>query len=95
MSTAPCAIDFGADDTVWTPAPRNPCVRRSLVSACRALRSAFFDVLSAFFAIFSGLAELRALGPPTAGTAYDSKKTTARTTTVSVTKRCILSPSLG
>jgi hypothetical protein len=64
--------------------PRTPL---NLASACFDLRSAFLAVFRARLASLTGLAALKAPGPPTAGTAYDKTKTTARAATESVTNQ--------
>src|SRR5687767_9090670 len=80
--TAPGAIVKGADVKVRMSVPTTPL---NFASACFDLRSAFFAVFRARFASLTGLAELKAPGPPAAGTADDKTTTTTRAATESVT----------
>ena len=79
--TPPGTTVKGADVTVWMFVATTPL---NFASACFDLRSAFFAVFKARLASFTGLAELKAPGPPAAGTADDKTKTTTRAATESV-----------
>ena len=61
VPTPPGTTVKGADVTVWTFVPRTPL---NPASACFDLRSAFLAVFRARLATFTGLAELKASGPP-------------------------------